>query len=134
VRPRVREVLRAGARAGGCGNPTGTGVPHGGGARPLGSTLVLTPFDRWRAAEGRRRTRWADAVVGWCQTRAEAQRAVALAERCLREDLGVARHLQKTRMVHGSPGCEGLGYQVKRGSGVRLPAHTRRSRTQPPGL
>jgi RNA-directed DNA polymerase len=134
VRQLVRDVLRAGAMEGGCWKPTLTGVPQGGGASPLWSNIFLTPFDRWMAQEGLRLTRWADDVVVLCQTREEAQRALALAERFLREELGVERHPQKTRIVHVSQGVECLGYKVKRGSGFRLPAHKRRSRTHPQGL
>jgi RNA-directed DNA polymerase len=130
----VRDVLRAGAMEGGCWKPTLTGVPQGGVASPLWSNIFLTPFDRWMAKEGLRLTRWADDFVVLCQTREEAQRALALAERFLREELGVELHPQKTRIVHVSQGFEFLGYKVKRGSGFRLPAHKRRSRTNPQGL
>jgi RNA-directed DNA polymerase len=130
----VRDVLRAGAMEGGCWKPTLTGVPQGGVASPLWSNIFLTPFDCWMAEEGLRLTRWADDFVVLCQTREEAQRALALAERFLREELGVERHPQKTRMVHVSQGFECLGYKVKRASGFWLPAHKRRSRTNPQGL
>jgi hypothetical protein len=130
----VRDVRRAGVMEGGGWQPTWTGVPQGGVASPLWSNIFLTPFDRWRAEEGLRLTRWADDFVVWCQTREEAQRASAMAERCLREELGGERHPQKTRMVHSSQGFEFLGDQVKRGSGFRLPAYKRRSRTNPQGL
>jgi RNA-directed DNA polymerase len=134
VLQRVRDVLRAGAMEGGCWKPTWTGVPQGGVASPLWSNIFLTPFDRWMAEEGLGLTRWADDFVVWCQTREEAQRALALAERCLREALGVERHPQKTRIVDVSQGFECLGYKVKRGSGFRLPAPKGRSRTNPQGL
>jgi RNA-directed DNA polymerase len=130
----IRDVLRAGVVEGGCWKPTLTGVPQGGVASPLWSNIFLTPFDRWMAAEGFRLTRWADDFVVLCQTREEAQRALAMAERFLREELGVELHPQKTRIVHVSQGFEFLGYKVKRGSGFRLPAHKRRSRTNPQGL
>jgi RNA-directed DNA polymerase len=130
----IRDVLRAGVMEGGCWKPTLTGVPQGGVASPLWSNIFLTPFDRWMAAEGFRLTRWADDFVVLCQTREEAQRALAMAERFLREELGVELHPQKTRIVHVSQGFEFLGYKVKRGSGFRLPAHKRRSRTNPQGL
>jgi RNA-directed DNA polymerase len=124
----VRDMLRAGVREGGCWKPTLTGVPQGGVASPLWSNIFLTPFDRWMAAEGLRLTRWADDFVVLCQTREEAQRALAMAERFLREELGVELHPQKTRIVHVSQGFEFLGYKVKPGAGHRLPAHKRRGR------
>jgi group II intron reverse transcriptase/maturase len=130
----VRDVLRAGVMEGGCWKPTLTGVPQGGVASPLWSNIFLTPFDRQMTAEGFRLTRWADDFVVLCQTREEAQRALAVAERCLREALGVELHPQKTRVVHVSQGFEFLGYKVKQGAGHRLPAHKRRGRSNPQNL
>jgi group II intron reverse transcriptase/maturase len=124
----VRDMLRAGVMEGGCWKPTLTGVPQGGVASPLWSNIFLTPFDRWMTQEGFRLTRWADDFVVRCQTREEAQRARAVAERVLREELGVELHPQKTRIVHISYGFEFLGYKVKQGAGHRLPAHKRRGR------
>src|SRR5262245_2366880 len=79
-------------------------------------------------------TRWADDFVVLCRTRAEAQRALATAERFLQEELGVRLHPQKTRIVHISQGFEFLGYKVKQGTGHRLPAAKRRSRSNPLNL
>jgi hypothetical protein len=100
-------------------------------ASPLWSNIFLTPFDRWMTAQGCRLTRWADDFVVVCRTTAEAQRAVACAERFLREEVGVALQPQKTRIVHVRQGFECLGYTVKRGQGFRLPAHKRRSQANP---
>jgi RNA-directed DNA polymerase len=130
----VRDMLRAGVMEGGCWKPTLTGVPQGGVASPLWSNIFLTPFDRQMTAEGFRLTRWADDFVVLCQTREEAPRALAVAERFLREALGVERHPQKTRVVHVSQGFEFLGYKVKQGAGHRLPAHKRRGRSNPQNL
>ena len=130
----IRDVLRAGVMEGGCWKPTLTGVPQGGVASPLWSNIFLTPFDRWMAEEGFRLTRWADDFVVLCQTREEAQRALARAERFLREELGVELHPQKTRIVHVSQGFEFLGYKVKQGACHRLLAHKRRGRANPHNL
>jgi RNA-directed DNA polymerase len=134
VLPLVRDIRRAGVMAAGRGRPTRTGVPQGGVASPRWSTSFLTPFDRRMAEEGFRLTRWADDVVVRCQTRAEAQRAWASAERSLRAARGVERPPQKTRSVPVSPGVEVLGYQVQQGTGPRLPAAKRRRRANPPTL
>jgi group II intron reverse transcriptase/maturase len=130
----VRDILRAGVMEGGYWRPTLTGVPQGGVASPLWSNIFLTPFDRRMTAEGFQLTRWADDFVVLCQTRAEARRALAVAERFLREELGVELHPQKTRIVHVSQGFEFLGYKVKQGTGFRLPAHRRRGRSNPRNL
>jgi RNA-directed DNA polymerase len=130
----VRDMLRAGVMAEGSWRPTLTGVPQGGVASPRWSNVFLTPFDRRMAEEGLRLTRWADDFVVRCQTREEAQRALAIAARCLREALGVELHAQKTRIVHVSQGFECLGYKVKQGTGHRLPASKRRGRSHPQNL
>jgi RNA-directed DNA polymerase len=134
VRQRVRDILRAGVMEEGRWRPTRTGVPQGGVASPLWSNVFLTPFDRRMAEEGFRLRRWADDVVGRCQTREEAQQALAIATRFLREALGVELHAQKTRMVHVSQGVEFLGDTVKQGTGHRLPASKRRGRSHPQNL
>lgn len=130
----VRDMLRAGVMEGGGWKPTLTGVPQGGVASPLWSNIFLTPFDRRMAEAGFRLTRGADDFVVLCPTREEAQRALAIAARFLREELGVELHPQKTRIVHVSQGFECLGYKVKQGTGHRLPAHKRRSRSHPHNL
>lgn len=86
VLQRVRDMLRAGVWEEGRWAPTETGVPQGGVASPLWSHIFLTPFDRWMTAQGCGLTRWADDFVVVCRTKAEAQRALARAERCLREE------------------------------------------------
>jgi group II intron reverse transcriptase/maturase len=130
----VRDMLRAGVMEEGSWRPTLTGVPQGGVASPLWSNVFLTPFDRRMAEESFRLTRWADDFVVLCQTREEAQRALAIAARFLREELGVELHAQKTRIVHVSQGFEFLGYKVKQGTGHRLPASKRRGRPHPQNL
>jgi group II intron reverse transcriptase/maturase len=127
-------MLRAGAVEKGYWQPTLTGVPQGAVASPLWSNIYLTPFDRAMMAAGFRLTRWADDFVVLCHTRTEAQQALAFAERFLREELGVSLHPDKTRIVHIRQGFEFLGYKVKQGKGLRLPAHKRTSRTNLRGL
>jgi hypothetical protein len=82
-------------------------------------------------AAGFRLTRWVEDFVVLGKTRDEAQRALAFAERFLREELGVTWHPQKTRIVQVSHGFEFLGYKVKQGKGFRLVAQKRRSRANP---
>ena len=125
----IRAMLGAGVMEGGYWRPTRTGVPQGGVASPLWSNVFLTPFDRAMTEAGFRLTRWADDFVVLCATKAEAERALQLAQRFLREELGVELHAQKTRIVHVRQGFEFLGYKIKRGKGYKLPASKRRSGT-----
>jgi hypothetical protein len=101
---------------------------------PLWSTIYLTPFDRYMTQAGFQLTRWADDFVIVCKSRREAEQALALANRFLQDALGVALHAHKTRIVHVRHGFEFLGYKVKRGTGYRLSAHKRRSRSNPQNL
>jgi hypothetical protein len=91
------------------------------------SNILLTPFDREMRRKGFRVTRYADDWVVTCQSRREAQAALAAAERIL-EQLGVTLHAGKTRIVHVRHGFEFLGYKIKRGQrSLRLPAEKIRS-------
>ena len=124
----VREMLRAGVMERGYWQPTLTGVPQGGVASPLWSNIFLTPFDRAMTNAGFGLTRWADDFVVVCKTKAEAQRALIVAERFLQEELGVQLNARKTRIVHIRQGFEFLGYKVKKGKGLRLPTQKRQAK------
>src|SRR3954449_12642803 len=106
----------------------------GGVVSPLWSNIFLTPFDRAMTEAGYRLTRWADDFVVICKTRQEAEAALALADRFLRETLGISLHPEKTRIVHVDHGFEFLGYKVKQGPGLRLPAYKRKTVTNPHNL
>ena len=96
---------------------------------PLLSNILLTPFDGEMRRKGYQLTRYADDWVITCQSAAEARAAVAAALRILKE-LGVELHPQKTRIVHVQYGFEFLGYKIKRGKQLRLPARKIRSQSQ----
>ena len=64
-----------------------------------------------------------------CQSAAEARAAIAAAGKILKE-LGVELHPQKTRIVHVAHGFEFLGYKIKRGKQLRLPASKIRSQAR----
>jgi group II intron reverse transcriptase/maturase len=130
----VRDMLRAGVMEGGYWQPTLTGVPQGGVASPLWSNIFLSLFDGAMTRAGYCLTRWADDFVMVCRTRQEAQRALACAERFLREELGVHLNARKTRVVHVSQGFEFLGYKVKKGKGHKLSAQKRRVQANPHNL
>jgi group II intron reverse transcriptase/maturase len=123
----IKQILAAGCVANGARRATEEGVPQGGVISPLMSNILLTPFDREMRRKGFRVTRYADDWVVTCQSRREAQAALAAAERIL-EQLGVILHVGKTRIVHVRQGFEFLGYKIKRGQrSLRLPAEKIRS-------
>jgi RNA-directed DNA polymerase len=130
----IRSFLEAGVIVDGAWEPTKTGVPQGGVASPLWSNIYLTPFDHAMTKAGYRLTRWADDFVIVCRTRQEAEAALATARAFLHERLGVSLHPEKTRIVHITNGFEFLGYKIRKGTGLKLPAHKRTARTNPLNL
>src|SRR6516165_563131 len=130
----IRSFLEAGVIVDGAWEPTKTGVPQGGVASPLWSNIYLTPFDHAMTKAGYRLTRWADDFVIVCRTRQEAEAALATARAFLHERLGVSLHPEKTRIVHITNGFEFLGYKIRKGKGLKLPAHKRTARTNPLNL
>jgi group II intron reverse transcriptase/maturase len=127
----IRSFLEAGVMVDRTWEPTRTGVPQGGVASPLWSNIYLTPFDHAMTEAGYRLTRFADDFVVICNTRQEAEAALALAKTFLQEKLGVSLHPEKTRIVHVRDGFEFLGYKIKRGKGLRMAAHQRTTKANP---
>lgn len=74
-------------------------------------------------------TRYADDWVITCKSAGEARAAIVAARRIL-DHLGVQLHPQKTRIVHIQNGFEFLGYKIKRGRQLSLPATKIRSGAQ----
>ena len=122
----IESMLTAGSYGEGRLFPTERGTPQGGVISPLMSNILLTPFDQEMRRRGYRLTRYADDWVITCQSAAEARAAIKAASKILKE-LGVELHPQKTRIVHIAQGFEFLGYKIKRGKQLRLPAAKIRS-------
>ena len=125
----IKAMLKAGSYGQGRLFPSERGTPQGGVVSPLLSIILLTPFDREMRRRGYRLTRYADDWVITCKSVAEARAAVAAALRILKQ-LGVVLHPQKTRIVHVQHGFEFLGYKIKLGKALRLPASKIRSQAR----
>jgi RNA-directed DNA polymerase len=125
----IRSMLKAGSYGKGQLFPSERGTPQGGVISPLLSNILLTPFDQEMRRRGYRLTRYADDWVITCQSAAEARAAIVAAGKILKE-LGVELHPQKTRIVHIAHGFEFLGYKIKRGKQLSLPADKIRSRAR----
>jgi group II intron reverse transcriptase/maturase len=125
----IKAMLKAGSYGQGRLFPSERGTPQGGVVSPLLSNILLTPFDREMRRRGYQLTRYADDWVITCKSVAEARAAVAAALRILKQ-LGVVLHPQKTRIVHVQHGFEFLGYKIKRGKALRLPASKIRSQVR----
>jgi RNA-directed DNA polymerase len=122
----IQAMLKAGSFGKGRLFPSERGTPQGSVVSPLLSNILLTPFDQEMRSKGFQLTRFADDWVVTCHTEAEAQAAIAVALRILKE-LGVELHPQKTRVVHVQHGFEFLGYKIKRGKGLKLSSDKIRS-------
>src|ERR1700757_715448 len=122
----IKSMLKAGSFGKGRLFPSERGTPQGGVASPLLSNILLTPFDREMRRKGYQLTRYADDWVVTCSSQAEARAAIAAATKIL-SALGVQLHPQKTRIVHVRFGFEFLGYKIKRGRQLSLPAAKIRS-------
>jgi group II intron reverse transcriptase/maturase len=129
----IRAMLKAGRYGQGRLFPTERGTPQGGVVSPLLSNVLLTPFDKEMRRKGYRLTRYADDWVVTCASAEEARAALAVAVRIL-EALGVRINPEKTRIVHVRHGFEFLGFKIKRGRRLRLPASKIRSGARSGGL
>ena len=126
----IENILKAGCVIEDKRVPTDSGTPQGGVISSLLSNILLTPFDKEMRQKGYRLTRYADDWVVTCRKKAEAQAALKAASGILKK-LGVTLHEGKTRIVHVRQGFEFLGYKVKRGVKLNLPADKIRSGAQP---
>jgi group II intron reverse transcriptase/maturase len=122
----IRAMLKAGSYGKGRLFPSERGTPQGSVVSPLLSNILLTPFDREMRGKGYQLTRYADDWVITCKSAAEARAALEAAVRVLSQ-LGVQLNAQKTRIVHVQHGFEFLGYKIKQGKQLRLPASKIRS-------
>jgi group II intron reverse transcriptase/maturase len=116
----IRQILAAGVLRDGIYESTIAGTPQGGVISPLLSNIYLHVFDEQMQRAGFQLTRYADDWLCVCQTREEAERALASARAVLEGQLGLRIHPEKTRIVHVSQGFEFLGYKVGLGRGLRF--------------
>ena len=109
----IRTLLRAGVMEDGSLRRSASGTPQGGPLSPLLCNVYLHRLDRaWAAAEHGVLVRYADDVVVMCDTREQAEAALAQLT-VLLAGLGLEPKAAKTRIVHlaeGSPGFDFLGF------------------------
>jgi group II intron reverse transcriptase/maturase len=106
----LRVMLRAGVMQDGRVRRPVTGTPQGGVISPLLANVYLHQLDRaWSVAEHGVLARYADDVVVMCQSREQAEAALARLTDLLGE-LGLEPKLAKTRIVHLVEGGEGLDF------------------------
>ena len=91
--------------------PTKVGTPQGGVISPLLANIVLNQLDRRLDAAGFRFVRYADDFVIVCQTKAQAEKALALVQQVLAE-LGLELSPEKTHITTYGKGYDFLGFHM----------------------
>ena len=116
----VEKFLTAGVMENGVFKPTTIGTPQGGVISPLLANIVLNHLD-WQLHEaGYHFARYADDFVVVCQTKQQAQEALALVKRVLERELGLRLSPEKTKVTTFGKGYDFLGFT--------LSSHSRRMR------
>lgn len=108
----VEGFLTAGVMEDGVFKPTTIGTPQGGVVSPLLANIVLNHLDWQLDAAGYRFARYADDFVIVCQTKLEAQEALALVRQVLETDLGLALSPEKTKITTYGKGYDFLGFSL----------------------
>jgi hypothetical protein len=105
----IRAMLRAGVMEAGSVRHSAAGAPQGGVISPLLCNVYLHRLDReWRAGEHGALVRYADDALVMCDTREQAEAALARLT-----GLGLEPKAAKTAIVHlaeGNPGFDFLGF------------------------
>ncbi len=108
----VEGFLTAGVMEDGVFKPTTIGTPQGGVISPLLANIVLNRLD-WQLHEaGYRFARYADDFVVICQTKRQAQEALALVQRVLETDLGLKLSPEKTKITTFGKSYDFLGFTL----------------------
>jgi RNA-directed DNA polymerase len=106
----LRAMLRSGVMEDGAVRRGVTGTPQGGVISPCLCNVYLHRLDRQWAQRGHGvLVRYADDLLAMCQTRAEAEAALA-ALRLILAELGLELKDAKTRIVHLEEGGEGVDF------------------------
>lgn len=91
------------------------GAPQGAVLSPLLSNIYLNPLDHLLAGEGYEMVRYADDFVILCESREDAERALALVKQWTAQ-AGLSLHPEKTRLIDtATEGFEFLGYRFDKG-------------------
>jgi len=117
----VEKFLKAGVMEGGKLRPTHRGTPQGGVASPLLANIALNILDWYLHEHGYRFVRYADDFVVLCQSEAEAEEALALVERFVKDRLGLSLSSEKTKVTRFHEGFSFLGFDIQSRS-VRMRA------------
>jgi len=108
----VERFLAAGVMEDGVFKPTSIGTPQGGVISPLLANIVLNAMD-WQLHEaGYQFVRYADDFVVVCRNKQQAQEALSLVERVLKDQLGLSLSPEKTKITTFGAGYQFLGFSL----------------------
>lgn len=110
----LREFLSAGVLEDFALLPSVSGTPQGGVISPLLANIVLNVLDQRLTLSGYRFVRYADDFVVLCQSRAQAEQALAFVDTTLRQELGLSLSPTKTRVINFVKGFDFLGFHLTR--------------------
>jgi len=105
------KFLKAGVMEGRKFYPTSKGTPQGGVISPLLANAVLHTLDMELDKHGLKFVRYADDFVILCKTKHQAQGALDIVEKVMRE-LELELSPEKTHITHASEGFEFLGFLI----------------------
>jgi group II intron reverse transcriptase/maturase len=108
----IEAFLKAGIVEAGILSVPSEGCPQGGVISPWLANLVLDDLDKVLEQRGYRHVRYADDFVVLCETRPEAEDALALIKEVLAE-LRLSLHETKTRLTNFREGFEFLGFRFR---------------------
>lgn len=108
----VQKFLSSGVMEDRAFKPTTIGTPQGGVISPLLANIVLHHLDVKLAEQGYRHVRYADDFVIACQSKAEAEKALAFVRQVLLDDLGLKLSEEKTRIITYGKGYSFLGFTL----------------------
>jgi group II intron reverse transcriptase/maturase len=109
----VEKFLKAGVMEGGKLRPTHRGTPQGGVASPLLANIALNILDWYLHEHGYRFIRYADDFVVLCRSEAEAEEALALVERFVKDRLGLSLSSEKKKVTRFHEGFSFLGFDIQ---------------------
>ena len=116
----IEKFLAAGVMENGVFKPTTIGTPQGGVISPLLANIVLNELD-WRLERaGYRFVRYADDFVVVCNTRSQAEAALAEVEKIM-ADLELSLSPEKTKIASYGKGYDFLGFRLSSRSRTMRP-------------
>jgi group II intron reverse transcriptase/maturase len=106
----IRRFLKSGVMEEGILKPTTKGTPQGGVISPLLANITLNELDWALEEKGYKFVRYADDFVILCQSKQQADEALATAKHIIENRLGLELSPEKTKISHLCGGFNFLGF------------------------